>query len=31
MLTRPIEDETQPKGFTEIPKEFDARVIELKQ
>ena len=30
MLSRPGEDGVQPRGFTEVPEEFEARVVDLK-
>ena len=30
MLGRPGEDGIKPKGFTEVPEEFEARVLEVK-
>ena len=30
MLNRPGEDGVKPRGFTEIPQEFEARVLEVK-
>ena len=30
MLNRPGEDGVKPRGFTEVPEEFDARVLELR-